>query len=68
MASKAATETGWLEDTILHLANEIRTTDGSTRVMVTTDDDYTEIQARIGEALDGAPDDKVDYSTAIEDS
>ncbi|WP_440767512.1 hypothetical protein [Natronorubrum sp. DTA7] len=61
-ASIAASVTGWTEATIKHLSEEVKTTDGCTRVIASTDHAREEIAERIDAALDGdSDDDTVDF-------
>lgn len=52
-ASVAADVTGWTVSTIAHLRDEIKTTDGCTRVIATTEDSREDIEQRIDAALEG---------------
>jgi len=61
-AGKAAEVTGWTVETIKQLADEVKTTDGCTRIISSTGDSLGEISERIDAALDGEyDDDTVDF-------
>jgi hypothetical protein len=60
-AVKAADVTGWTVETIKQLADEIKTTDGCTRIISSTGDSFNEIAERIDAGLDGEYDDTVDF-------
>ncbi|USZ73785.1 hypothetical protein [Natronosalvus halobius] len=67
-ANKAADVTGWTVQTIYQLWDEVRSTDGCTRVIASTDDTRETIAQRIDSALGGdSDDDTVDYWTPPED-
>ncbi|APX98670.1 hypothetical protein BB347_17665 (plasmid) [Natronorubrum daqingense] len=58
----SASVTGWTEETIKHLREEVQTTDGCTRVISSTEDTQAEIADRIDAALEGDyDDDTVDF-------
>lgn len=69
-ATKAADITGWLAETIEHLSDEMRSTDGTTRVIVTTDHSLDDIKSNVDAALRGDPHDseEVDYYGRSEDT
>lgn len=61
-AGKAADVTGWTVETIKQLCDEIKTTDGCTRIIASTGDSLGDIGERIDAALDGEyDDDTVDF-------
>lgn len=62
-ANRAADVTGWLPASIKHLSDEMRSTDGTTRVISTTDHSPEEIRENVDAALRGEThaSEKVDY-------
>ncbi|WP_455448181.1 hypothetical protein [Natrinema thermotolerans] len=61
-AKKAADVTGWTVETIVRLREEIKTTDGCTRIIASTGESQAEIEDRIDAGLDGEyDDDTVDF-------
>lgn len=52
-ANTAAEITGWTVETIKHLRDEVRTTDGCTRVIASTEDTQDDIADRIDVSLEG---------------
>ncbi|WP_276257218.1 hypothetical protein [Halomontanus rarus] len=65
----AADTTGWLAETIEHLSDEMRSTDGTTRVITTTDQRFEEIRDNVDAALRGESHDgeAVDYFGRYDD-
>lgn len=62
-ARAAADVTGWLAESIEQLSDEMRSTDGTTRVIATTDHSQEDIRSNVDAALRGVPHDGevVDY-------
>lgn len=52
-ASSAAEYTGWLTESIKQLSDAVRSTDHTTRLIVTSDDDYETIKSAVAASLDG---------------
>jgi hypothetical protein len=63
-ARQAANVTGYEPETVRRLAYESKASDGTTRVLATTDDSYREIRDRILEALETGDDDEVKLNPA----
>ena len=62
-AGEAADVTGWLAETVEHLSDEMRSTDGTTRVISTTDHSFEDVRSNVDAALRGESHDseEVDY-------
>lgn len=62
-ASDAAEKTGWLTESVKQLADAVRSTDHTKRIIVTSDDDFDTIRSAVDAALKGEshPFESVDY-------